>query len=213
MLLDILKGNIERKTITQIYGPPGVGKTNIAIISMVNFVRRGYKVIYVDTEGGLSVERIKQISGNDFKRVLDNLIIYEPETFEEQSKILEKLFYIDNIGLVVIDGISSLYRLELSDDVHRNTLLNRILGKQILTLLNLAKKKDVAVLLTNQISDTYNGVKPIGGIVLEYWSKTIIRMERIGDIREAILEKHRYIKEGERVRFRIVNEGIEILEK
>ena len=213
MLSDILRGNIERKTITQIYGPPGVGKTNIAIVSTVNFVRRGYKVIYVDTEGGLSVERIRQISGKNFKRVLDNLIIYEPETFEEQSRILEKLFYIDKIGLVVIDGISSLYRLELSNDIDKNILLNRILGKQILTLLKLAKKKNVAVLLTNQISDTYTGVKPIGGTVLEYWSKTIIRMERMDDIREAILEKHRYIKEGERVKFRIVNEGIEILKR
>lgn len=213
MLSDILKGNIERKTITQIYGPPGVGKTNIGIISTVNFVRRGYKVVYVDTEGGLSVERIRQVSKKDFEKVLNNLIIYEPETFEEQSRVLEKLFYIDRIGLVVIDGISSLYRLELSDDVHRNTLLNRILGKQILTLLKLAKKKNVAVLLTNQISDTYTGVKPIGGTVLEYWSKTIIRMERMDDIREAILEKHRYIKEGERVKFRIVNEGVEILKR
>jgi len=161
----------------------------------------------------LSVERIRQVSKKDFEKVLNNLIIYEPETFEEQSRVLEKLFYIDRIGLVVIDGISSLYRLELSDDVHRNTLLNRILGKQILTLLKLAKKKNVAVLLTNQISDTYTGVKPIGGTVLEYWSKTIIRMERMDDIREAILEKHRYIKEGERVKFRIVNEGIEILKR
>ncbi|GBF36482.1 MAG TPA: DNA repair and recombination protein RadB [Methanothermococcus okinawensis] len=213
MLSDILRGNIEKKTITQIYGPPGVGKTNIAIISMVYFVRRGYRVVYVDTEGGLSVERIRQISGRDFEKVLENLTLYEPETFEEQSKVLEKLFYIKNIGLVIIDGISSLYRLELSDDVHRNALLNRILGKQILTLLKLAKKKNVAVLLTNQISDTYTGVKPIGGIVLEYWSKTIVRMERINEIREAILEKHRYIKEGERVKFRIVNEGIEILKR
>ncbi|HIP16391.1 MAG TPA: DNA repair and recombination protein RadB [Methanothermococcus okinawensis] len=213
MLSDILRGNIEKKTITQIYGPPGVGKTNIAIISMVYFVRRGYRVVYVDTEGGLSVERIRQISGRDFEKVLENLTLYEPETFEEQSKVLEKLFYIKNIGLVIIDGISSLYRLELSDDVHRNALLNRILGKQILTLLKLAKKKNIAVLLTNQISDTYTGVKPIGGIVLEYWSKTIVRMERINEIREAILEKHRYIKEGERVKFRIVNEGIEILKR
>ena len=213
MLSDILRGNIERKTITQVYGPPGVGKTNLGIVSMVNFVRRGYRVAYIDTEGGLSVERIKQISGKDFEKVLNNLVIYEPETFEEQSRILEKLFYIERIGLVVVDGISSLYRLELSDDVHRNTLLNRILGKQILTLLKLAKKRNIAVLLTNQISDTYNGVKPIGGIVLEYWSKTIIRMDKIDEIREAILEKHRYMKEGERVKFRIVNEGIEILRK
>ena len=157
MLNEILKGNIERKTITQIYGPPGVGKTNIGIISAINFIKKGFKVVYVDTEGGLSIERIKQISGNDIENILDNLIIYEPESFEEQSAILEKLLFIDNLGLVVVDGISSLYRLELSDNVNENTRLNRILGKQILTLLNIAKKKNVAVLITNQVSDTSNG--------------------------------------------------------
>ncbi len=35
MLEELLNGNIEKKTITQIYGPPGVGKTNICIISYV----------------------------------------------------------------------------------------------------------------------------------------------------------------------------------
>ena len=211
MLNEILKGNIERKTITQIYGPPGVGKTNIGIISAINFIKKGFKVVYVDTEGGLSIERIKQISGNDIENILDNLIIYEPESFEEQSAILEKLFFIDNLGLVVVDGISSLYRLELSDNVNENTGLNRILGKQILTLLNIAKKKNVAVLITNQVSDTSNGFKATGGKLLEYWSKTIIRMEKLDKSRELILEKHRYSEEGERIRYKIVKKGIDII--
>ncbi|MBW9222274.1 DNA repair and recombination protein RadB [Methanothermococcus sp. SCGC AD-155-C09] len=211
MLSELLKGNIERKTITQIYGPPGVGKTNIAIISGINFIKKGFKVVYIDTEGGLSCERIKQISGSDNDRVLKNLIIYEPENFEDQLKILEKLFNIDNLGLVVIDGISSLYRLELSDDVYENTRLNRLLGKQILMLLNLAKKKNVAILITNQVSDTPNGFKAVGGRLLEYWSKTIIRMEKINGKREIILEKHRYIKEGLKIKFEVVNEGIKII--
>jgi DNA repair protein RadB len=208
MLNEILKGNIERKTITQIYGPPGVGKTNIGIISTINFIKKGFKVVYVDTEGGLSIERIKQISGNDIETILDNLIIYEPESFEEQSAILEKLFLIDNLGLVVVDGISSLYRLELSDNVNENTRLNRILGKQILTLLNIAKKKNVAVLITNQVSDTSNGFKATGGKLLEYWSKTIIRMEKLDNSRELILEKHRYSEEGEKLQYKIVKNGI-----
>ncbi len=209
MLNEILNGNIERKTITQIYGPPGVGKTNICIISAINFIKKGFKVVYIDTEGGLSIERIKQISGNDIENILDNLIIYEPESFEEQSAILEKLFFIDNLGLVVVDGISSLYRLELSDNVNENTKLNRILGKQILTLLNIAKKKNVAILITNQVSDTSNGFKATGGKLLEYWSKTIIRMEKIDKLRELILEKHRYSEEGEKLQYKIVNNGIE----
>jgi DNA repair protein RadB len=209
MLDDILNGNIERKTITQIYGPPGVGKTNIAIISAIKFIKEGFKVVYIDTEGGLSIERIKQIAGDDIRHVLDNIIIYEPGDFEEQSTILEKIFLIDNLGLVIVDGISSLYRLELSDNVNENTKMNRMLGRQIHTLLNIAKKKNVAVLITNQVSDTPNGFKALGGKLLEYWSKTIVRMEKGNDCKkQLILEKHRYFEEGKKLQYKIVKKGL-----
>ena len=67
MLKNILKGDVEKKTITQLYGPPGVGKTNICIISSINTIKKGKKVVYIDTEGSLSLERIKQICPNDFR--------------------------------------------------------------------------------------------------------------------------------------------------
>ncbi|EHP88279.1 DNA repair and recombination protein RadB [Methanotorris formicicus] len=213
MLKNILKGEIEKKTITQLYGPPGVGKTNICIISSINTIKKGKKVVYIDTEGSLSLERIKQICPNDFEDILKNMIIYEPHDFEEQTEIIEKkvpLLY--NIGLIVVDSIASLYRLELSDDVNKNARLNRILGRQILNLLKVAKKNDLAILITNQIRDTLDGFEATGGRILEYWSKTIVRIEKYEQYRETILEKHRYAKEGEKVRFRIVDKGIEIIE-
>ncbi|MDK2790511.1 MAG: repair protein RadB [Methanothermococcus sp.] len=225
MLEEIIKGNIEKKTITQIYGPPGVGKTNICILSVINFAKKGLKVVYIDTEGSLSVERIKQICKDDFEEVLKNVIIYEPSNFEEQTITLEKILMLENLGLIVVDGIASLYRLELCDDVNENTRLNRILGKQILTLLKLAKKKNVAILVTNQVRNIsgnrnetsnnenrrFSNFEAVGGLLLEYWSKSIIRIEKYDSYREMILEKHRYAKEGEKLKFRIVESGVELL--
>ena len=66
MLEELLNGNIEKKTITQIYGPPGVGKTNICILSMLKAIENGNNVVYIDTEGSLSIERIKQLSSYNF---------------------------------------------------------------------------------------------------------------------------------------------------
>ncbi len=225
MLEEVIKGNIEKKTITQIYGPPGVGKTNICILSVINFAKKGLKVVYIDTEGSLSVERIKQICKDDFEEVLKNVIIYEPSNFEEQTITLEKILMLENLGLIVVDGIASLYRLELCDDVNENTRLNRILGKQILTLLKLAKKKNVAILVTNQVRNIsgnrnetsnnenrrFSNFEAVGGLLLEYWSKSIIRIEKYDSYREMILEKHRYAKEGEKLKFRIVESGVELL--
>jgi DNA repair protein RadB len=213
MLKNILKGDVEKKTITQLYGPPGVGKTNICIISSINTIKKGKKVVYIDTEGSLSLERIKQICPNDFEDVLKNMIIYEPYDFEEQTEVIEKKVpLLNNIGLIVVDGIASLYRLELSDDVNKNARLNRILGRQILNLLKIAKRNDLAILITNQIRDTLDGFEATGGRILEYWSKTIVRIEKYEQYREAILEKHRYAKEGDKIKFRIVDIGIEIID-
>ena len=68
---ELLDGGIEKRTITQVYGPPGVGKTNICLNIAIGVAKRGKKVVYIDTEGGISVDRIRQISGEDFDTELN----------------------------------------------------------------------------------------------------------------------------------------------
>lgn len=82
----ILGGGVEKKGITQFYGPPGSGKTNIAIKLAVETARKGKKAFFIDTEGGISVERIRQVSGEFFDTVAENIIVFEPSSFTEQEK-------------------------------------------------------------------------------------------------------------------------------
>jgi len=51
----------ERDIITTIYGPAGTGKTNFCMLVAISQAKKGNKVIFVDAEGGFSVERLKQI--------------------------------------------------------------------------------------------------------------------------------------------------------
>ncbi|ACV23945.1 DNA repair and recombination protein RadB [Methanocaldococcus fervens] len=212
MLKEILLGNAEKGIITQIYGPPGVGKTNVCIINSINAVNFG-KVIYMDTEGGLSIERIKQIAPDNYQKILENMIIYNVFDFYEQDKIIQKEIPLiaNNASLIVVDNITSLYRLELSDEASKNIMLNKMLGNQVKTLLKLAKTYNLAVLITNQVRETVNGFEASGGRLLEYWSKCIVRLEKLNGDRLAILEKHLHAGE-ERVKFRIVERGIEIID-
>lgn len=90
-------------------------------------------------------------------------------------------------------------------------MLNKMLGNQVKTLLKLAKTNNLAVIITNQVRETVNGFEASGGRLLEYWSKCIVRLEKLNGDRLAILEKHLHAGE-ERVKFRIVERGIEIID-
>ena len=113
-----LGGGYDPDVVTTIYGPSGSGKTNLCLLAAITSAELGKKVIFIDTEGGIAVERIKQISQN-YKDVLERLLFFNPLTFEKQKEVFETLpqMITSQIGLIIVDSISMLYRLELGDAV------------------------------------------------------------------------------------------------
>lgn len=207
----LIGGGLEKDTITTIYGPSGAGKTNICVQAAATTVLRGKKVIYIDTEGGFSAERIQQIT-KDHKTVLEKIIFFLPTSFNEQKDTFQKINNIINedIGLIIVDTISMLYRLEMgkTEDI-QNT--NRELGQQLSVLSEIARKKNIPVLITNQVYANFedkNRTNMVGGDILKYSSKCLIEVTRNDDRRSAVLRKHRSMPDGKEARFRIVNEGV-----
>ena len=212
-ILDImLNGGYETDVITTVYGPAGSGKTILCLLCAINVARKGKKVIYIDTENSFSLERLKQIA-LDYKKILDGIIFLKPTSFEGQKKVFEKLKGIvnNNVGLIVLDTIAMLYRLELgkSNDVYE---VNRELGRQIAYLTEIARKEKIPVLITNQVYadfDDKDKVKIVGGDLLRYGSKCLIELQITpSGNRRAILRKHRSIAEEKEIIFKIVEGGI-----
>ena len=215
--LDVmLGGGFEKGTITQIFGPPSSGKSNITLALAVNVAKNNKKVIYMDTEGGISIDRIRQIAGEDFSRVANNIIVFEPTSFMEQN---DKLRSIDvwlrknheDVELIVLDSAVALYRV---DDM-KSSRLNKELGKQMGLLSKIARQYDIAVVVTNQIysaidDEGNSDIKAVGGTILQYWSKVIIQLERGDEInqRVATLKRHRSMPEGKQAVFSITSRGI-----
>jgi DNA repair protein RadB len=214
---EILGGGIEKSTITQVYGPPGSGKTNIALVLTVEVAKTGKKVIYVDTEGGLSIDRIKQISKDEFEEVINNIIVFEPHSFYEQEKDLKTVKTLltskaDEIDLIVLDSAVALYRLNES----KSPILNKELGKQMGLLSEFSRKYKLAVFITNQIYSSFNGegngnITPVGGDILKYWSKVIIELEKsdLNSQRIANLKRHKSMPEGISTNFTIGSDGLQ----
>lgn len=208
----LLEGGYEKGTITTIYGPASTGKTNLCLLCIANSVK-DKKIIYIDTEGSFSVSRFKQICKN-YEEVLERIIFLNPTTYEEQREIFELLKEIvdDKVGLIVFDGVAMLYRLELgkNQDVAN---INRELGQQLSFLVEVARKKQIPVLITNQVYADFedkSAIKMVGGDLLKYQSKCLIELQKLKNgRRKAIIRKHRSLPEDKEVIFIITTEGIE----
>jgi DNA repair protein RadB len=212
----MLDGGYETDIITTLYGPAGSGKTNLCILCSINTARLGKKVLYIDTEGNFSVERFKQICNSinlNHLKIINNMAFFKPTTFEEQKKTFGKIKDLvnDKIGLIVVDTIAMLYRLELgkSEDVYE---VNRELGKQLAYLKEIATKKNIPVLVTNQVYADFENkdrVNMVGGDLLRYASKCLIELQITpSGNRRAIIKKSRAIPEDREIIFKIVEGGI-----
>ena len=222
-----LYGGYERDIITMIAGPPGCGKTNFVILAACSQAKKGNKVIFVDTEGGFSVERIKQIMGaENSENALKNIFLLKPTSFDEQKKDFLKLLNFvkkENVGLIVIDGMAMLYRLEVGEahnlkDDEKIKEINREIAKQMRMLAEISRKQNIPVLITNQVymeflseEDFKKGVERntnlVGGDLFKYWSKCIIELKNDNGKRKAVLLKHRNMPQKE-IGFLIRDEGI-----
>lgn len=210
---ELLGGGIEDGCITLLHGEAGSGKTNLCLQLARNVVRAGHKVIFIDTEG-VSMERLRQICGEDFDLVAKNILFSEPYSFEEQESLIEKAVKIaesnTDVGLIVIDSITMHYRLTMRDETRRDERYS--LTRQIARLLKVSRTRGIPVVVTSQVyTDIDTGrFMPLGGHMLSHNAKTIIRLEKLGPSqRAAVLEKHRNKEEGTRAVFRITGRGLE----
>jgi len=207
-----LIGGVERAALTNFYGPPGVGKTNICLLACLECIKNGGSVVYMDTEGGFSVERFKQIAGAEkYEDMLKKIIFIQPKNFKEQGKIIRSLEKMD-VDLIIVDSVVSLYRLECADPNIETLEANKELSVQLSILSNIAREKNIPVIITAHTFKNWDTGENeiIGGFTIKYWSKSIIFLdftEKMSE-RKAILIKHRSLPEGKSVKFFIVENGI-----
>ncbi|UWG48604.1 RecA/RadA recombinase [Halanaeroarchaeum sp. HSR-CO] len=213
---ELLGGGLERGTVTQLYGAPGAGKTNVALSAVVEAVADGGTAVFVDTEG-LSVERFEQVLSarvDDVEAASSRVIVQAAHDFEEQTEAVRDVAdFAERADVVVLDSATGFYRLKRTEDEESGDALREV-ANQVTHLLSLARRNDLVVVITNQVysdpeSDS-DRVRPLGGHTLSHWTGTVVRLDRFrGGKRRATLEKHRSRPEGETAQFAITGSGIE----
>ncbi|ELZ01834.1 AAA family ATPase [Natrialba asiatica] len=261
---ELLGGGFERGTVTQLYGPPAAGKTNLALSAAVETAATGGTVVYIDTEG-VSVDRFDQLlsarvatdrdrdpdpnpnpdpdalesgpestterdtgpksqsdperetdatgdSPPDIETVASRIVIEDALDFEEQAEaVRDAEEFAERADLIVLDSATGFYRLERTGEGSDGEAL-RSVTRQVTHLLSLARKHELAVVLTNQVfaDPDSDRTRALGGNTLEHWTGVVLRLERFrGGKRRAMLEKHRSKPAGESAQFRITDGGVE----
>ncbi|MDO8517098.1 MAG: DNA repair and recombination protein RadB [Nanoarchaeota archaeon] len=221
-------GGYETDIITTIYGPAGCGKTNLCMMVVASQAKKGNKIIYIDTEGGFSIERMKQLlekNNEELEKVLQNILLLKPISFAEQEEAFETLLKNvkkGDVSLIIVDSMVMLYRLELGDAIQSGEdekikEVNRKLAYQLRELNEIARRQSIPIIITNQVYSEFisskdfgqkeKSVSMVGGDLLKYWSKCLIEIQNKSGKRNLILRKHRSLPEKE-IQFEIFNEGI-----
>jgi DNA repair protein RadA len=223
-LNELFGGGIETKSVTEIYGEYGTGKTQIChtLCVMVNLDKSkgGLKAgaLYIDTENTFRPERIASIAqarNLDPDRILDNILVAKAYNSAHQELIIEQTGPVidsNNIRLLIVDSAVAHYRAEF---LGRATLAERQqkLNKFMHILLRIAETYAVAVVATNQIQSSPDSLfgdpfRPTGGHVVAHTSTYRVYLKRSGKNRIARMVDSPYHPERE-VLFTLSERGVE----
>ena len=221
----LLGGGLETQAITEFVGEFGAGKSQIcmklSVLAQQPEKDGGFegKVLFIDTEGTFSPQRIFQIAkalNLDPEKVLDGIIYSRVYNSDHQILTVDHAFKIcqeENIKLLVVDSILSHFRGEY---IGRESLSERQqrLNSHLHKLLRIAQALNLAVVITNQVQanpQAFFGdpTRPAGGNVLAHASTHRVMLKKASQgIRVAKIIDSPYLPESETY-FQITEKGVE----
>jgi len=195
-----MNGGLNTGIFTHVYGEAAAGKTTFGLQFVRAMCRQGIGTIYINSEATSPVERLEQMTGKQFNDLETLVKIFLPKGFSEQGVLIDdlELYIRDDMRLIVIDTLTKHYRLAL-EDKKTNYANHRELNRQAGVLKGLARQRDVAVLVLNQVTSKMKGsndFEPVAGNILDYWSDYVIKMNVGKSSGERLLR--RVVPEGDR---------------
>ncbi len=193
----MLHGGFSFSEVSLVYGEASTGKTTLTIQCAVECAKKGLKVLYVDADRSFSQNRFAQLAGDQLDRIAANIVLFVPETFSEQTSLVERMesYVTGSTGMIVVDTVTSLYRSSLGS-MEKVFAQNRELNRQLAYLAELAAVRHVAILLTSQVHGlpfrVGHQIEPVARRILTYWSGAILRLVSTADpgVKTAMLERH-----------------------
>ncbi|MHA1466070.1 MAG: AAA family ATPase [Candidatus Heimdallarchaeaceae archaeon] len=197
---NLLQGGVPTGCFVELYGAPQSGKTQMCYSLAANtllpedFGGLDSGVIWLDTEGSFSSQRLKQVisyfeytynipkgklNTNRFMVAATRTLAQIEQAVKEAGKIIPK----NKVKLLIVDSLMDPFRSEyggLGELASRQKHLNKFLS-----LMRIAEAYDLAVVYTNQVmanpdpfATAMDKVQPVGGFVLGHASDIRLWLRR-----------------------------------
>jgi len=210
----LLRGGLEPRSITEVYGTFASGKTQFCFQCASQVLKLGKKVMFIDTEGTFRPNRILNFLPGMQNDILRNILTYEARTSEQQIKIIpmiRKKLQKGELALVIIDSLTALFRVEYNGEenlARRQQMINRHLRD----ILSLAIEFDIPILVTNQVTGTlekgeWKNIAVGGNIVAHGTTHRLEFMRDSGNLKIVTVRDSPNLP-VDTAKFRITSEGL-----
>jgi recombination protein RecA len=201
----ILEGGLVRGRLVELFGPPGGGKTGLALALAGAVQRQGGTVAFVDAEGALDPARAAAWGVS-----LERLIAARPSVGEEALQIVDALLRARACDLIVVDSVAALVpRAELLAPLGEAPagLHARLMSQALRRVVAQAAAAGAVVLFLNQQRMTFDeegkaSLTTTGGQALHFYAATRLEVKRRDGQLFVRVVKDRFGGEG---RFAVVN--------
>jgi len=168
-----------KEGITVVYGPQASGKSTFCIMAAHSCAMEGKEVAYI-TKEKISFERVRQICGEDFDRVLKNLHLSFPKTIDGLERAVKNSRKLPNLGLLIIDPVNEHYWIE----EERRDCFIRILS----TTSMMCKNLHIPAILTASTYEKRGKFEPFGFRYLKETAKLMVELRVAGRRREIVIK-------------------------
>lgn len=209
LALDIaLGGGYPWGRIIELFGPPGAGKTSLALhaIASAQKTKPNKTAAIIDSEYSLDPVYAKNLNVD-----LTKLIISQPDNAEQGLEIVDDLVRSNQMSIIVVDSAAALVpQAELDGEMSDQHigLQARLISKALRKLTGIVAKSESVLFFTNQMRQKI-GMMGYGsqetsacGNALKFYASQRIEVKRIGS------EKHGEDIIGNRIKIKILKNKV-----
>lgn len=141
-------GPLPRGSIVELFGPPGCGKTSIALAAVAHCHKAGGAAAWIDADHTFDPVYAAQLGV-----AIENLPVAQPETAEQAFAMMEQLAASGAVELLVVDSAAALapaLELEIGLGESGPGLQSRVLGSGLRKLAPILSRSGATAMFLNQ---------------------------------------------------------------